>query len=276
MKSVLLLAVVLMVAGCANTGMKKGIPEGKIVDLHTGMTISPAQLAAALSDKPRVMVGEKHDNPFHHQIEQWLLSSLMAQRHQGSVLMEMITPSQQPGVEEVRSALARGETLSDGQIMKMTEWQKGWPWKMYGGVVKVALHGGYPLLPANLNRSEIKRLYQEPRPVEGTHSTQPQVQQTLLATIRRSHDNKLEEKQAQAMLVIQQQRDRRMAERLAAALTPTLLIAGAYHADRALGVPLHMADIAPETAVVVVMLAEQGKDVSRANADYVWYTAGAR
>ncbi len=41
------------------------------------------------------------------------------------------------------------------------------------------------------------------------------------------------------MLAIQQQRDRRMAERLLAAPTPALLIAGGYHAAKSV-VPLHV------------------------------------
>ena len=78
------------------------------------------------------------------------------------------------------------------------------------------------------------------------------------------------------MLAIQQQRDRRMAESLLAAPTPALLIVGGYHANRALGVPLHVEDIAPMTELTVVMLAEEGVKVDKSNADFVWYTRKAK
>ena len=75
-----------------------------------------------------------------------------------------------------------------------------------------------------------------------------------------------------AMLAVQQQRDRRMAERLLAAPTPSLLLAGAWHARKDVGVPLHVVDLGATEAPTVLMLAEQGGEVTAAMADYVWYT----
>ena len=75
------------------------------------------------------------------------------------------------------------------------------------------------------------------------------------------------------MLAVQQQRDRRMAERLLTAPTPALLLAGAFHVRKDLGVPLHLKDLGAAQGNVVLVLAEAGKTVSAENADYVWYTA---
>jgi uncharacterized iron-regulated protein len=74
------------------------------------------------------------------------------------------------------------------------------------------------------------------------------------------------------MLAVQQQRDRRMAEALLAAPLPSLLIAGAYHVRRELGVPLHLGDLHAEAGTQVLILAEVGSVVSAGSADYVWYT----
>jgi uncharacterized iron-regulated protein len=75
-----------------------------------------------------------------------------------------------------------------------------------------------------------------------------------------------------AMLAVQQQRDRRMAERLLAAPMPSLLFAGAYHARKDIGVPIHVLDLGASQAPTVLMLAQQGSEVTAAMADYVWYT----
>jgi uncharacterized iron-regulated protein len=75
-----------------------------------------------------------------------------------------------------------------------------------------------------------------------------------------------------AMLAIQQQRDRRMAERMLAAPMPSILLAGAWHARKDVGVPLHLSDLGAGKAPIVLMLAEQGDVVTAAMADYVWYT----
>jgi uncharacterized iron-regulated protein len=74
------------------------------------------------------------------------------------------------------------------------------------------------------------------------------------------------------MLAVQQQRDRRMAERLLAAPTPSILLAGAWHARKDVGVPLHVVDLGATEAPTVLMLAEQGAEVTATMADYVWYT----
>jgi len=74
------------------------------------------------------------------------------------------------------------------------------------------------------------------------------------------------------MLAVQQQRDRRMAERLLAAPQPVLLLAGTYHVRRDLGVPLHLTDLGRAAGSVVLLLAEVGERVDAQAADYVWYT----
>lgn len=279
MKKIGLLAAAFLLSACGmgqHTQTIHTVPQDNIVDLHSGQKLTPQQLLAKLRDRPRIIVGEKHDNLQHHQIEQWLVESLPRQRTQGSVLMEMITPSQQDKVNAVKDQLKQGKTLTGQQITEQTAWQKGWKWELYSGVTTAALAGSYPLLSANLDRSEIKKFYQHPLVVTGALSTQPSVREAIAKTIEESHGGKLEPKQAEAMLAIQQQRDRRMAESLLAAPTPALLIVGGYHANRALGVPLHVEDIAPMTELTVVMLAEEGVKVDKSNADFVWYTRKAK
>lgn len=279
MKKIGLLAAAFLLSACGmgqHTQTIHTVPQDNIVDLHSGQKLTPQQLLAKLRDRPRVIVGEKHDNLQHHQIEQWLVESLPRQRTQGSVLMEMITPSQQDKVNAVKDQLKQGKTLTGQQITEQTAWQKGWKWELYSGVTTAALAGSYPLLSANLDRSEIKKFYEHPLAVTGALSTQPSVREAIAKTIEESHGGKLEPKQAEAMLAIQQQRDRRMAESLLAAPTPALLIVGGYHANRALGVPLHVEDIAPMTELTVVMLAEEGVKVDKSNADFVWYTRKAQ
>ena len=279
MKKIGLRAAAFLLSACGigqHTQTIHAVPQDNIVDLHSGQKLTPQQLLAKLRDRPRVIVGEKHDNLQHHQIEQWLVESLPRQRTQGSVLMEMITPSQQDKVNAVKDQLKQGKTLTGQQITEQTAWQKGWTWELYSGVTTAALAGSYPLLSANLDRSEIKKFYEHPLAVTGALSTQPSVREAIAKTIEESHSGKLEPKQAKAMLAIQQQRDRRMAESLLAAPTPALLIVGGYHANRALGVPLHVEDIAPMTELTVVMLAEEGVKVDKSNAGFVWYTRKAK
>ena len=244
---------------------------GVIRELSTGQTLTPQELVLRLAVAPRVLVGEQHDNPDHHALQLWLQRELAAQRPQGSLLMEMLTPDQQAKVDAAQAATRAGQPPTDP--FKALAWQKNWGWSVYGALVTYALRQPYPLMSANLDRAQIMQIYKQRPVLQGEASTTQQVQATLLDDIRESHCGLLPESQMPAMLAVQQQRDRRMAERLMAAPTPALLLAGAFHVRKDLGVPLHLKDLGAGEGNAVLVLAEVGKTVTAESADYVWYTA---
>ncbi len=244
---------------------------GQIIDLASGAAISPAQLVEHLAAAPRVLVGEQHDNPDHHALQLWLSRELSARRAQGSVLMEMLNPNQQGKVEQAQVASRAGAFLDDP--FATLAWQPNWDWSLYGPLVRHELAQPYPLLSANLDRSEIMQIYQQRPALAGSASTAPAVQSQLQDDIRESHCGLLPESQIPAMLAVQQQRDRRMAERLLAAPQPAMLLAGAFHVRKDLGVPLHLTDLGAGEGNLVLILAEVGKEPVAGSADYVWYTA---
>ncbi|WP_223507459.1 ChaN family lipoprotein [Pseudomonas sp. GL-RE-29] len=244
---------------------------GVIRELATGRTLTPQALVERLAVASRVLVGEQHDNPDHHALQLWLLRELAKQRPQGSLLMEMLNPDQQAKVDAAQAATRAGQPPADSY--QALAWQANWDWGVYGALINYALRQPYPLLSANLDRSQIMQIYKQRPTLNGEASTAQQVQTTLLEDIRQSHCGLLPESQMPAMLAVQQQRDRRMAERLMAAPTPALLLAGAFHVRKDLGVPLHLQDLGAGQGNAVLILAEAGKTVTVESADYVWYTA---
>lgn len=240
---------------------------GRIRDLHNGQAVTPQVLVERLARAPRVVVGERYDNPDHHALQRWLLQALADRRAQGSLLLEMLTPAQQPRVDSVRQLPTLPKDLPGALA-----WSPGWDWNFYGPIVEFALAQRYPLLAANLDAAEIQRFYRQAPGLVGTRSNAVTVRDALLEQIRESHCGLLPESQMPPMLAIQQQRDRRMAERLLQAPTPALLFAGAWHGRKDVGMPLHALDLGASEAPVVLMLAEEGSDVTSAMADYVWYT----
>ncbi|UVE17032.1 ChaN family lipoprotein [Pseudomonas sp. LS44] len=275
----LLLLFVVLLTACQSTAPLPAwqSPQGRehaelgvIYDLRDGSRLTAEQLIARLAAAPRVLVGEQHDNPDHHALQLWLLKALEAKRPQGSLLLEMLNPDQQAKVDRVHSEWAAGQPAD---LASALAWQKNWDWALYGPIVSHALAQPYPLLAANLDRSEIMRVYAAQPALTGTASTTASVREPLLVQIRESHCGLLPEAQMPAMLAVQQQRDRRMAERLLAAPTPALLFAGAFHVRRDLGVPLHLSDLGAADGNLVLVLAEVGKPVAAAQADFVWYTA---
>ena len=246
-------------------------PElGQIVELRSGRVLRPAQLLAQLAEEPLLLIGERHDNPDHHALQVWLLQALGERRAQGSLLLEMLDPEQQPRVDAVAGQLRAGRVPAD--LPAALGWQAGWDWELYGPVLRHALAQPYPLLHANLGREEITAIYRAAPPLQGRLSGASTVREALQTQIESSHCGLLPAAQLPAMLAVQQQRDRRMAERLLAAAQPSMLLAGAFHVRRDLGVPLHLKDLGAPGGTVL-MLAEVGEQVSVEQADYVWYTA---
>lgn len=243
---------------------------GVIRDLRSGEQLSPAQLLDRLAAAPRLIVGEQHDNPDHHALELWLARALAERRPSGSVLLEMLNPDQQDAVATVQASAAKGDT--PGDLIGALRWQPGWDWSQYGPLLTWLVKQPAPLLAANLDRSEIMAIYRSKPELQGAASTAAPVRDALLQDIRDSHCGLLPETQLPAMLAVQQQRDRRLAERLKAAPDPSLLIAGGFHARRDLGVPLHLQDLDAAKGLKVVMLAEVGRMVEPSQADFVWYT----
>ena len=265
MRGILMLALLLLSA-CQHVSTAPPV-VGEIRDLRSGQTLTAEELVERLEMPSRLIVGEQHDNRDHHELQLWLLQSLGERRAQGSLLLEMLTPDQQLRVDDVRHASTPPADLPDALA-----WQSGWDWNLYGPIVRFALTQQYPLLAANLDTLEVRAVYATPPTLSGSRSNAASVKDELLEQVSDSHCGLLPKSQMPAMLAVQQQRDRRMAERLLAAPTPSLLFTGAYHARKDVGVPIHVLDLGEPQAPMVLMLAEQGSEVTPAMADYVWYT----
>ncbi|MEX5668038.1 ChaN family lipoprotein [Pseudomonas neuropathica] len=265
MRVLWLLAVVLL-AGCQHAVPPPPV-SGEIRDLRSGQVLTAQQLLKRLAAPERLIIGEQHDNADHHTAQLWLLRSLGEERPQGSLLLEMLTPDQQPRIDQVHQSITPPADLPGALA-----WQDGWDWNLYGPIVRFALTQPYPLLAANLNSAEIRTVYRNPPVLKGQRSNVESVKTVLLEQISDSHCGLLPESQMPAMLAVQQQRDRRMAERLLAAPRPSILLAGAWHARKDVGVPLHVVDLGATETPTVLMLAEQGAEVTATMADYVWYT----
>lgn len=263
---VIMVVAALMLGACQHVSAPPPV-VGEIRDLRNGQTLSPRELVTRLAEPSRLIIGEQHDNLDHHQLQLWLLQQLNERRKQGSLLLEMLTPNQQVLVDNVRHA---GSPPAD--LPAALAWQSGWDWHLYGPIVRYALTQPYPLLAANLDFAEMRAVYARPPSLSGARSNAATLRAALLAQIGDSHCGLLPAAQMPAMLAVQQQRDRRMAEQLLKAPAPSVLFAGAYHARKDVGVPVHLLDLSEDAAPTVLMLAQQGSEVTTAMADFVWLT----
>jgi len=251
-------------------------PQNSIIDLQTRQIISREQLIDKIIASDYVVLGEKHDNPQHHALQLWILQQLTAKHWLQQLSMEMITPLQQQQFTPLTPAQADNDTA----LQKALAWPtQGWPWQDYKELVRHAVKNAIPLQSANIDREQIMALYQgETKAPDIALSESARI--ALLQDIEDSHCGQIHEPQTTKMLAIQLTRDHAMAQSLLQTPHGGALIAGAFHARKDFGFPLHLSKLAPEKTLLALALFEtneslppQELEVLAQQYDVVWVTA---
>jgi uncharacterized iron-regulated protein len=220
---------------------------------------------AALLPADALLLGEQHDAPEHHLIERETVEALVERGRLAALALEM--------AEEGNSTGYLDRTASEAQVRTALSWDdKAWPWSDYGPAVMIAVHAGVPVVGANLPRERMKDAMADVSLDAQLSDTARAAQQEA---VRAGHCNLLPESQIVPMTRIQIARDRAMAQAIVKARVPgktVLLVSGAGHTTKALGVPQHLpTDISVKT--VQLQAAPPGQPGERSPAfDSVWQT----
>lgn len=250
----LLLAVVL--AGCATR------PLG---------VLSPADVPAALSEMPThqlLLLGEQHDADAHQALERATVAHLAQSERLTALVLEMAE----------RGAHTRGVATdaTEADVRSRLAWDDaGWPWMRYGPVVMTAVRAGVPVLGGNLPRNEMRAAMTD---ASLDARLTPEALARQRDNIRNGHCGLLPESQLTPMARIQIARDLSMAQ----TLTPSagahagggvvVLVAGAEHVRRSLGVPAHLTAEHAALSQVVVMHSGAPDANARLGVDRLWIT----
>lgn len=219
----------------------------------------------ALLPADAILLGEQHDAPEHHQIEVQVVQVLADRGVLAAVAMEM--------AEQGRSTAKLPPAASEAEVRSALAWDdKGWPWADYGPAVMAAVRAGVPVLGANLPRSHMRDAMKDVSlDAQLTGAARAAQQQA----VREGHCDLLPESQIEPMTRIQIARDRAMAQTVIEARVPgktVLLISGAGHSDKALGVPQHLPT---DLSLRVVRMQAGGKpaeSTAPARFDLIWLT----
>jgi uncharacterized iron-regulated protein len=194
---------------------------------------STARRMAALLPADAVLIGEQHDAPEHHVIEREAVEALVARGRLAALTLEM--------AEEGNGTGHLPADATEEQVRTALSWNdKGWPWAVIGPAVMAAVRAGVPVLGANLPQERMKDAMADVSLDAQLGDSARQAQQKA---VREGHCNLLPESQIGPMTRIQIARDRAMAQAVVKARQPgktVLLIAGAGHVLRPLGVPQHL------------------------------------
>ncbi len=192
-----------------------------------------ARRVAGLLPADALLLGEQHDAPEHHALERETVQALAERGQLAALALEM--------AEEGRSSARLPATATEAQVRTALGWNdKAWPWTRYGPTVMTAVHAGVPVVGANLPRARMKDAMADVSLDVQLNGEAYAMQQEA---VREGHCKLLPESQIGPMTRIQVGRDRAMAQAVVKARQPgktVLLIAGAGHVTKVLGVPQHL------------------------------------
>ena len=229
--------------------------------------IEPDALLARLRDAHFVLLGEQHDHPDHHRLQAWMLAALLRTGLR-AVAFEMLDDDDRPAIPGAQDPLALAHAVG---------WaQSGWPdFELYLPVFQAIFSAEAPIVAAHPDRATLKSAMKDglsgwpdtriarlglDRPLPDPHPAE------LAEEIRQSHCGHAPEAMVAAMITAQRIKDAWMAQRMAEAGLPAVLIAGNGHTRRDRGVPLYLPFHDPRPTLSVGLLPVD--DTRRAPTDY--------
>src|SRR4029450_8131343 len=97
---------------------------GRVLDTRTGGFVTGAAMAQAAATSRFVLLGEKHDNPDHHQIQAAVLRAILTTGRRPIVAFEMFTPDEAPAIARYLAAAPRDAAGLGAAV----DWKNnGWP-----------------------------------------------------------------------------------------------------------------------------------------------------
>jgi uncharacterized iron-regulated protein len=258
------LVAVLTLAGCA------AVPpadDGRIVEVASGRTLSRGELLAAMRASDVVLLGEQHDNGWHHRLR----GELLAELRPGAIVVEYLSRGRQvgPGPDLLGRLTAAGFDA------------RGWRWPLHEPLFRGALASGASLTGGNVPGELARQVARQgasavPEDLRKLLEAAPlaaPAQTALDADIVQGHCGNVGSLRLENLRLAQRLRDASMAGALnAAAARPTVLLAGNGHGRLDYGVPQLLAAARPGLRLISVGMLEDEADVRDAPYTHVWIT----
>jgi uncharacterized iron-regulated protein len=261
----ILTAGLLLTLGLAGCAPHKPHDSAGIID-----TAISTNLDANIQAADFIFLGEKHDNPKHHEIQAALLSQYVSAGD--LIVFEMINHEQQPIIDDFISGKINYPELADA-----LQWEKsGWPsWDYYGPLFKTAKAASANILYGSFSKDALMKQSMlriaRPKILSDDQMTD------LDAQIRISHCQMLPEKMIRPMSNLQIIKDELMAKQLQkkGPQAKAFLIAGNGHARKDRGVPKHL-EFAGISNIFVLGLIEEKSEPAEwelySQYDAIWVT----
>lgn len=266
MHRLLLSAVLLPLVACAGrtaapvTPSTFALPDSAVVlDGQTGARLEAGELLRRLRAADLVLLGEVHDNRFHHALRAQAIAALRAVRP--AIVFEQFAESGGP------IALPQAGEALEQWLDRAGFDREGWKWPAHQPVVESALSHSRSLWGSGLSREALRSVVREGesavpahlRPLLDRAPLDGEARAALDRELVAGHCGQLPESMVPGMRAAQVARDASMANALlrAAESGPAWLIAGNGHVRSDVAVPRLLRAAAPGAAVVAVGFLER-------------------
>jgi uncharacterized iron-regulated protein len=146
--------VLLVLAGMAHAGNMLYADHplaGKIWDMRSRSFIDEATLFARIDKANVLLLGETHDNPQHHDLQQKLLKARIDSGARPALLMEQLDIESQPALDAALAGSDRDATLKAVTgLIKFTDWE------FYRPFLVTAVDNKLPVIAANISSQQLQ------------------------------------------------------------------------------------------------------------------------
>lgn len=287
------IAAALSIALTACAPLPPGLPhQDRIYEISTGRSLTSDALVERLASADFVLLGERHDNPVHHQLQTWIAERLLERGRPYAVAFEMIDGGKAAALAQFLAASPH-DSAGLGAALDWTK--SGWPpWALYQPIAAAALSRDMPIRAANLPPDVARAVAKDgiaalPADLAQQLRLDPSQDVAVLEAhkvdIQRGHCGMLPERSLAPFAQAQYARDAVMARVMADQWLRTngrfgvVLIAGIGHVRSDRGVPLHVARYAPQGKILSLGFVEADDktaatpDLAGLPFDIVWLTS---
>ena len=216
-----------------------------------------------------ILLGEQHDNPSHHKLQNEVLKSLAKQGRLKTVVFEQIDWTYQ-------GTLAQLKADNFGRLSQNLNWKdSGWPdYAMYEDLFKTALSARAKIVAGGLPKNRVEALYKSGYEIAFNAAEIEKIKlrmpldgvatELLRKEIFDGHCKMIPDEQVRKMIPIQRARDAALVKGYmneADTSAVTVFILGNGHARKEFGVPSLLRNIDPTLKVWSVGIQEIGSDV---------------
>jgi len=235
-----------------------------------GAFVTPQDLLGSLRASRVMLLGERHDQPDHHQIQAWVVERL----EPGALIgFEMLDEADRPRLLGVQDA----KTLA-----RKTRWaDSGWPdFAIYQPVFEALYKGGHTPVAIHPLRSRIRSLMTEPSSQQAVMTGKENTISaaglgTLKADIETAHCGHASPDMVEAMVRAQRFKDRFMSTQLemAAKGRQVVVITGNGHVQKDYGMPNYLTESSQSVGILEVDSKRLlPTDYQHGAYDFIWFT----